>query len=64
VFKLLNDSSSDKCSLLFLHSFDFSILHTNINLPNLEVRMKVVMNKVLDRMWEVPFVLNFCGFRS
>jgi hypothetical protein len=30
----------------------------------LEVRMKVVMNKVLDRMLEVPFVLNFCGFRG
>jgi hypothetical protein len=49
VLKVLNHSRADKPPLLS-QSFDFSTLYTKINSSDLEARMKVLVNKVFDKM--------------
>jgi hypothetical protein len=43
-------SESDKASPLLLQSFDFSTLYTKIDLVDLKARMRVLINKVINRM--------------
>ncbi len=43
-------SESDKASPLLLQSFDFSTLYTKIDLVDLKARMRVLINKVCNRM--------------
>jgi hypothetical protein len=40
----------DKASPLLLQSFDFSTLYTKIDLVDLKARMRVLINKVFNRM--------------
>jgi hypothetical protein len=52
VINNLNRSRSeiDKASPLLLQSFDFSTLYTKIDLVDLKARMRVLINKVFNRM--------------
>ncbi len=52
VINNLNCSRSkiDKASPLLLQSFDFSTIYTNIDLVDLKARMRVLINKVFNRM--------------
>jgi hypothetical protein len=50
VLKVLNHSRADKPPPLLSQSFDFSTLYTKINSSDLEARMKVLVNKVFDKM--------------
>jgi hypothetical protein len=52
VINKLNFSRSeiDKASPLLLQSFDFSTLYTKIDLMDLKVCMRVLLNKVFNRM--------------
>ncbi len=52
VINNLNHSKfeSDKVSPLLLQSFDFSTLYTKIDLVDLKARMRVLINKVCNRM--------------
>jgi hypothetical protein len=52
VINNLNRSKSeiDKASPLLLQSFDFSTLYTKIDLVDLKARMRVLINKVFNRM--------------
>ncbi len=43
-------SEIDKASPLLLQSFDFSTLYTKIDLVDLKARMRVLINKVFNRM--------------
>jgi hypothetical protein len=43
-------SEIDKASPLLLQSFDFSTLYINIDLVDLKARMRVLINKVFNRM--------------
>jgi hypothetical protein len=43
-------SEVDKASSLLLQSFDFSTLYTKIDLMDLKARMRVLINKVFNRM--------------
>jgi hypothetical protein len=43
-------SEVDKASSLLLQSFDFSTLYTKIDLMDLKTRMRILINKVFNRM--------------
>jgi len=73
IYKLnLSRSEVDKASPLLLRSFDFSTLYTKIDLMDLKARMRVLINKVFNRMLKLhcfKFLLvqktalnfSFCG---
>ncbi len=49
----LSRSEIDKASPLLLQSFDFSTLYTDIDLVDLKAHMRVLINKVFNRMLEL-----------
>jgi hypothetical protein len=74
VINNLNHSRSeiDKASPLLLQSFDFSTLYSKIDLVDLKARMRVLINKVFNRMLKLHCfkflmvqkqlgTLGFCG---
>jgi hypothetical protein len=49
-------SEIDKASPLLLQSFDFSTLYTKIDLVDLKAHMRVLINKVFNRMLKLHHV--------
>jgi hypothetical protein len=66
VINNLNRSRSeiDKASPLLLQSFDFSTLYTKIDLVDLKARMRVLINKVFNRMLKLRRFKFFDGSKN
>jgi hypothetical protein len=67
-------SEIDKASPLLLQFFDFSTLYTKIGLVDLKAHMRVLINKVFNRMQKLHhlsfwwfknqlWTLGFCGWK-